>query len=166
MPTASGPRRTFFIAVDFDGTIVTHKYPKIGDPIPNAMSVLRQLIRDGHKLILWSVREGELLQEAVDYCKEHGVVFYAVNRDYPEEKEGENKTFSRKIKADVFIDDRNIGGRLDWELVYKMISEGRPLISPYSTFTVDKQQEEMMEKYRQKRRRKGFWSKVSAALNG
>ena len=166
MPTSSGPRRTFFIAVDFDGTIVTHKYPKIGEPLPNSFSVLRQLARDGHKLILWSVREGELLKEAVDYCKEHGVEFYAVNRDYPEEKAEENKVYSRKIKADVFIDDRNIGGRFDWELIYKMISEGRPLVQPYSTFTIDKQQEEMMEKYRKKRRRKSFWSRLSDALHG
>lgn len=43
------------------------------------------LIRDQHRLILWSVREGELLQEAVDWCKERGVEFWAVNKDYPEE---------------------------------------------------------------------------------
>ena len=163
MSASTSSKRTFFIAVDFDGTIVTHAYPKIGDPIPNATSVLRQLIRDGHKLILWSVREGQLLQEAVDYCKEHGVEFYAVNRDYPEEL-GTDKTFSRKIKADVFIDDRNIGGRLDWELVYKMISEGRPLISPYSNAILDNKQEEMMEKYRHKRRRKGFWDKLKSSF--
>ena len=165
MSGTTGSRRTFFIAVDFDGTIVTHKYPEIGDPIPGAMSVLRQLIRDGHKLILWSVREGALLDEAVDYCKEHGVTFYAVNRDYPEEQKGD-EGFTRKLKADVFIDDRNIGGRLDWELVYKMISEGRPHVSPYSNVVLDRTQDEMMEKYRSKRRKKGFWSKVKRSLQG
>ena len=53
------------IAVDFDGTIVTHEYPKIGREIPFAIETLKMLIRDQHRLILWSVREGELLQEAV-----------------------------------------------------------------------------------------------------
>ena len=73
------------IAVDFDGTIVTHEYPKIGREIPFAIETLKMLIRDQHRLILWSVREGELLQEAVDWCKERGVEFWAVNKDYPEE---------------------------------------------------------------------------------
>ena len=65
------------IAVDFDGTIVTHEYPKIGREIPFAIETLKMLKRDQHRLILWSVREGELLQEAVDWCKERGVEFWA-----------------------------------------------------------------------------------------
>ena len=73
------------IAVDFDGTIVEHKYPAIGRELPFATETLRMLIRDRHKLILWSVREGRLLDEAVEWCRERGVEFYAVNRDYPEE---------------------------------------------------------------------------------
>ncbi len=59
---------TMVIAVDFDGTIVEHKYPRIGDEIPFAIDTLKELIKDGHQLILWSVRERELLQEAVDWC--------------------------------------------------------------------------------------------------
>ena len=57
------------IAVDFDGTIVTHEYPAIGEEIPFATDTLRQLIADGHQLILWSVREGKTLDEAVEWCK-------------------------------------------------------------------------------------------------
>ena len=56
------------IAVDFDGTIVTHKYPEIGEEMPFAIDTMKALINEGHKLILWSVREGKLLQEAVDWC--------------------------------------------------------------------------------------------------
>ena len=98
------------IAVDFDGTIVTHRYPDIGDEIPFATETLKMLIKEHHKLILWSVREGKLLQDAIDWCRKRGVEFYAVNKDYPEEKVEYNNHFSRKIKADLFIDDRNIGG--------------------------------------------------------
>ena len=61
------------IAVDFDGTIVEHKYPAIGRELPFATETLRMLIRDRHKLILWSVREGALLEEAVEWCRERGV---------------------------------------------------------------------------------------------
>lgn len=109
------------IAVDFDGTIVTHKYPEIGEEIPFAIDTLKMLIQDRHKLILWSVREGELLEEAVQYCRERGVEFYAVNRDYPEETMENNEHFSRKLKVDLFIDDRNVGGLPDWGTIYRMI---------------------------------------------
>ena len=61
------------IAVDFDGTIVEHRYPKIGNEIPFAIQTLKMLIQDHHKLILWSVREGELLDEAVEWCRVRGV---------------------------------------------------------------------------------------------
>ena len=70
------------IAVDFDGTIVTHQYPAIGEELPFATETLKQLIADGHQLILWSVREGKLLDEAVEWCRARGVEFWAVNRDY------------------------------------------------------------------------------------
>ena len=63
------------IAIDFDGTIVEHRYPEIGREIPFAIETLKRLIKDGHKLILWTVREGELLQEAVDWCGTRGVHF-------------------------------------------------------------------------------------------
>ena len=61
------------IAVDFDGTIVEHRYPEIGNEIPFAIDTLKMLINDRHRLILWSVREGKLLDEAVEWCKERGV---------------------------------------------------------------------------------------------
>ena len=110
------------IAVDFDGTIVEHKYPEIGEEIPFATDTLKMLIRDHHRLILWSVREGQLLDDAVNWCRERGVEFYAVNRDYPEETTENNQHFSRKLKVDMFIDDRNIGGLPDWGTIYRMVS--------------------------------------------
>ena len=110
------------IAVDFDGTIVEHMYPEIGNEIPFATDTLKMLIADHHKLILWSVREGKLLDDAVNWCKERGIEFYAVNSNYPEEKKNHDH-FSRKLKADLFIDDRNIGGLPDWGTIYRMINE-------------------------------------------
>lgn len=110
------------IAVDFDGTIVEHRYPAIGKERPFATETLKKLIKDGHRLILWTVREGRLLEEAVEFCRERGVEFYAVNRDYPEEEKERNNHFSRKLKADVWIDDRNVGGLPDWGTIYEMIT--------------------------------------------
>jgi len=110
------------IAVDFDGTIVEHRYPEIGEEIPFAIDTLKMLIKDHHRLILWSVREGKLLEDAVNWCRERGVEFYAVNRDYPEETLDNNQHFSRKLKVDLWIDDRNIGGLPDWGTIYRMVS--------------------------------------------
>lgn len=111
------------IAVDFDGTIVEHRYPEIGPEIPFATETLRMLAAEHHRLILWSVREGRLLDEAVAWCRERGVEFWAVNRDYPEETTGNNQHFSRKLKADLFIDDRNLGGLPDWGTIYRMVTQ-------------------------------------------
>lgn len=113
------------IAVDFDGTIVEHRYPEIGKERPFATQTLKMLIDEGHKLILWSVREGQLLEDAVEWCRKRGVEFYAVNKDFPEEDTEKNMHFSRKLKADIWIDDRNIGGLPDWGTIYTMIHDGK-----------------------------------------
>ncbi|WP_455590043.1 BT0820 family HAD-type phosphatase [Bacteroides rodentium] len=135
------------IAVDFDGTIVEHRYPRIGEEIPFAIATLKMLIKDRHRLILWSVREGELLEEAVEWCRERGVEFYAVNRDYPEEDPSHNG-FSRKVKVDLFIDDRNLGGLPDWGSIYRMIRDG---------LTYEELLRENRETVRQKK--KSFWAR-------
>lgn len=105
------------IAVDFDGTIVEHKYPAIGKEMLFAFATLKALQQKGHKLILWTFRAGHTLTEAVEYCKKNGIEFYAVNKNYPEEIFDEN--ISRKINADIFIDDRNVGGFLGWSEVWQ-----------------------------------------------
>ncbi len=110
------------IGVDFDGTIVEDRYPEIGPEIPFATDTLKMLINERHRLILWTVREGKQLEEALAWCRERGVEFYAVNRDYPEETVNNNQYFSRKLKADVWIDDRNLGGLPDWGTIYRMIT--------------------------------------------
>ena len=108
------------IAVDFDGTIVTHEYPNIGRERPFAISTLKMIQKEGHNLVLWTVREDELLQEAIDWCKKRGLEFYAVNKDYPEESL-EADDFSRKLKVDIWIDDRNVGGLPSWGEIYQII---------------------------------------------
>jgi len=115
------PNNHLIIAIDFDGTIVEDAYPEIGSPKMFAFETLKELNKDGHRLILWTYRNGERLQEAVDFCAKKGIEFYAVNKNYPEENfEGK---VSRKINADIFIDDRNIGGMLGWGEIYKIIKD-------------------------------------------
>jgi len=112
------------IAVDFDGTIVDDAYPKIGKPRIFAFETLKRLQKDGHRLILWTYRSGDRLHDAVAFCKENGINFYAVNHSFPEEVY--DGTISRKINADLFIDDRNIGGVLGWGEIYQLITNEEP----------------------------------------
>ena len=107
------------IAVDFDGTIVEHRYPKIGSPLPFAIEVLKAFQKKGHQIILWTYRSDVELEEAVSYCLKQGIEFYAVNKNYPEERD-DDKT-PRKIHADIYIDDRNLGGIPSWSEIYRMI---------------------------------------------
>jgi hypothetical protein len=110
------------IAVDFDGTIVEHKYPAIGKELLFAFETMRELQKQGHIIILWTYRAGKELEDAVVFCREKGIEFYAVNKSYPEEVFDEN-TSSRKINADVYIDDRNIGGFLGWSKIWQLLNE-------------------------------------------
>ncbi len=107
------------IAVDFDGTIVEHRYPAIGRELPFAFEAIKALQKKQHQIILWTFRAGKELDEAVEYCRKNGVEFYAVNKSYPEEQY--NESISRKINAELYIDDRNIGGMLGWGEIYQLI---------------------------------------------
>lgn len=107
------------IAVDFDGTIVEHEYPRIGKEMLFAFDTLKALQKKGHKLILWTFREGDSLEDAVEFCRENGVEFYAVNKNYPEERYDDMS--SRKVLADVYIDDRNLGGFPGWSKVWQTL---------------------------------------------
>jgi hypothetical protein len=120
--------KSLVIAVDFDGTVVEDRYPAIGKPLPFALDTLKRLHNEGHRLVLWTYRHGRPLQDAVEFLESQGVVLYAVNRSFPEESENLDG-YSRKIHADVFIDDRNLGGFPGWGVVYQQISKN-PLPEP------------------------------------
>ena len=107
------------IAVDFDGTIVEHKYPDIGKENLFAFQTLRELEKRGARIILWTFRAGQELEDAVEFCRRNGLVFYAVNKNYPEEIVDES--VSRKIDADLYIDDKNLGGFPGWSAVWQML---------------------------------------------
>ena len=145
------------IAVDFDGTIVEHRYPEIGPEIPFAIQTLKMLQKEGHRLVLWSVREGKLLDEAVEFCRERGLEFYSVNSNYTEEKDN-HEHFSRKLKADMFIDDRNIGGLPDWGSIYRIIRY-RINVADLVTAALEEKFGNI-ERQQQSRKKKGLFGKL------
>ena len=126
------PNKHLIIAIDFDGTIVEDAYPKIGKPIIFAFETMKKLQSEGHRLILWTYRSDIKLQEAVDFCKQQGLEFYAINKSYPEE-EFDGK-ISRKINAAFFVDDRNIGGFIGWTAVHKLLLNYEPEIKKKKGF--------------------------------
>ena len=93
-------------AVDFDGTIVEDKFPEIGEAIPTVQRFIRARQKMGDKFILWTCRTQEYLQMAIEYCRNVGIEFDAVNDNLPEvrTKYGDNP---RKVFADFYIDDKN-----------------------------------------------------------
>ena len=109
------------IAVDFDGTIVGDTYPNIGKPQLFAFETMKRLQNDGHRLILWTYRCGNKLDDAVAFCQQNGIEFYAINNSFPNEEY--NGKESRKIGADLFIDDRNIGGFIGWGEIYQLLTK-------------------------------------------
>jgi hypothetical protein len=126
------PKNQLTVAIDFDGTIVENAYPQIGKTILFAFETMKKLESEGHRLILWTYREGVKLEEAVDFCLKNGVEFYAINKSYPEELLDDS--MSRKINADIFIDDRNIGGLLSWTKTYELIFNYSPELPKKKNF--------------------------------
>lgn len=116
------------IAIDFDGTIVKHKYPHVGEPVPHATDVMRELINAGHKLILYTMRSGITLLEAQSYLQDNNIELYGLNTD-PAQVEW---TQSPKAYAHIYIDDAALGCPLiktsarpyvDWIRVREILTE-------------------------------------------
>lgn len=98
------------LAIDFDGTIVTDAFPEIGKPVWQAFEALYAFKREGHKLILWTCREDttdrKYLTEAVEFCRDRGIEFDAVNENIPDHPFIHLDGISRKVFADIYIDDK------------------------------------------------------------
>lgn len=119
------------IALDFDGTVVTHEYPYVGDDI-GAVPVLKELIAAGHQLILFTMRSGKLLDDALAWFERNGIELYAVNEN-PEQK---SWTSSTKVHANIYIDDCALGCPIrfedgvrrpfvDWQKVREILAYNR-----------------------------------------
>jgi pyruvate kinase len=117
--------KPLIIAIDMDGTITTKAFPGLGEPLPEAFAVMRELQAQGHRLVLWTCREngrdpstGQYLADAVAFCRQHGIEFVSVNEN---RVEGFPPLKGRKICADIYIDDRNLGGFPGWAAVRELL---------------------------------------------
>ena len=119
------------VALDFDGTVVTHEYPYVGEDV-GAVPVLKELIAAGHQLILFTMRSGKLLDDALAWFERNGIELYAVNEN-PEQK---SWTSSVKVHANIYIDDCALGCPIrfedgvrrpfvDWQKVREILAYNR-----------------------------------------
>jgi len=138
------------IAVDFDGTIVEHEFPKIGKTKLFAFETLKAIQDKGALLILWTYRTGKELDEAVEFCRKNGMEFYAVNKNYPEEIY--DNTVSRKINADIYIDDKNVGGFLGWSKIWQELNP--------EVYNID-----IKDELKRISSKKSFWNRLKELFN-
>ena len=114
------------IAVDFDGTVVKDGSPGVGHPMPRAAEVLRELVAAGHRIILWTCRENcvsrNYLSEAVEWFVEREILLFGINATPAQADPRKWGTVRlRKVYADLYIDDRNLGGFPGWAAVREMV---------------------------------------------
>ena len=107
-----------YVAVDFDGTCVTHDYPEIGKDI-GAVPVLKRLVENGSRIILWTMRSGKELEAAVNWFAQNKIPLFGVQRNPTQG----NWTSSPKAYATCYIDDAAFNA----PLVYPMNGK-RPFI--------------------------------------
>lgn len=121
---------SMYIAVDFDGTIFKHEYPAIGEEVPMAIDMIKRLQAKGHKIILYTMRHGEMLTAAIEACRARGVEFWSHNHN-PEQA---SFSLSPKIWANIYIDDAALGCPLfyppsnerpwvNWSGVFDLLAE-------------------------------------------
>ena len=124
------------IAVDFDGTVVMHEYPELGENVVGAVEVLKKLVGHNHNLILWTIRNEKELQDAVDWYAKHDIPLYGINCN-PSQAEWTN---SPKAYAKIYIDDAALG----CPLLTNVVQEGEELKQIGKPFVDWKKIEEML----------------------
>ena len=111
------------LSIDFDGTIVEVDYPRIGKLKPNVVKIINKLYEEGHSIIINTCRAGIYEGDCYKFLQDNNIPYHYINSNLPEdiEKFGQD---CRKISADLYIDDKNLGGiPNDWEDIYRLIKE-------------------------------------------
>lgn len=120
------------IAIDFDDTVAVSQYPTIVAMMPGAKKYINKLYDDGHYVIIWTCRMGGPLDMAIKWLNDNGIKYHKVNEHHPELVERyQNDT--RKIAADIYVDDKNILGLPKWPIVYKIITTKQALVNSTKT---------------------------------
>jgi len=114
------------LCIDFDGTIVDHQYPAIGEIRPFAKEAINRLHDEGWYIIIWTCRCGDTLMDARKWLLDNKIWFDKLNENAPVEMIGFIP--SPKVYGDIYIDDRNLEGVPEWPMIYSMITGNKLLI--------------------------------------
>lgn len=110
------------LAIDFDGTIVTNDYPEVGTLKPNVVETIQKLYAEGYTILINTCRTGVYEKDAIQCLKKNKIPYHAINENLPEVVM-QYPAEARKLSADLYIDDRNLGGIPDdWHDIYNMIT--------------------------------------------
>lgn len=119
------------IAVDFDGTLVESEYPKIGKFKKGAKETLAKLYNEGHHIIIWTCRSEKALSACEQFLKRNNVKYHSINKSNLENLALHKWIDTRKVYADIYIDDKHIGFKVDWKKIYKEIQKANGTYIPY-----------------------------------
>jgi len=107
----------YIAAIDYDGTLFTLSWPKLGEPRKEVIKKVKEFEKAGADIVLWTCREGKSLQEALSRCSQEGLQFVSVNESSPSAKEYQDSQLEangdifglRKVYADIYVDDKSPG---------------------------------------------------------
>lgn len=125
------------VAVDFDGTLHNGKWPGIGEPIEGAITTMQEMQELGVYIVIWTCRSGDLQTQMVNWLLENHIPFDRVNDNRPSSIEYFQNN-SRKIHADLYIDDRQVGGLPAWSDIYNHVREAKEAFDKKLGIVIDK----------------------------
>lgn len=118
------------IAIDFDGTIVEDRYPEIGKLIGGAREVINKLYDEGYEIIIWSCRARVGKARAIEFLAKNGIKYHRFNESSPANLKQYNNVDTRKVYADLYIDDKGLMKPLPpWSEIYEMVHDRVPTYS-------------------------------------
>lgn len=118
------------IAIDFDGTIVEDRYPEIGKLIDGAREVINRLYDEGYEIIIWSCRARVGKARAIEFLAKNGIKYHRFNESSPANLKQYNNVDTRKVYADLYIDDKGLMKPLPpWSEIYEMVHDRVPTYS-------------------------------------
>jgi len=117
------------LAIDFDGTIVKDKFPEIGEPLPGAKEAINRLRHDGYTIIIWTCRKDKKLLEAIEWLVKNEIRYDYINEGCRHNISKHGGTDTRKVYADLYIDDRMLYKLPTWDEIYWIV---RDLVPTYA----------------------------------
>lgn len=117
------------LAIDFDGTIVTDRFPSVGELRPGAKRCINLLHSEGYYIIIWTCRTQNKALEVAQFLQENGIHFDKINESSPMNVEKYSGIDTRKVYADLYVDDRGLIDIPSWQEIYTIVHNKLPTLA-------------------------------------